>query len=72
MLRKKGKKEVDISTLASVKKEMAKPRTAKSVRITRRNLDTARISERLPAVVRSSKRSKRERIAKSAMSESNK
>jgi hypothetical protein len=47
MLRKKGKKELDIATLASVKKEMAKPRTAKSARIAERNLDTARISERL-------------------------
>jgi hypothetical protein len=33
MLNKKGKKELDNSTLASVKKEMAKPRVAKSARV---------------------------------------
>jgi len=47
MLHKKGKKELDKSTRASVKKEMAKPRVAKSARIAERNLDTTRISERL-------------------------
>jgi hypothetical protein len=33
MLSKKSKKELDNSTLASVKKELAKPRLAKSARI---------------------------------------
>jgi hypothetical protein len=33
MLRKKGKKELDNSRLASVKREMAKPRMATSARI---------------------------------------
>jgi hypothetical protein len=47
MLNKESKKELDNSTLASVKKEMAKPRMAKSARIAERNLDTTRISERL-------------------------
>jgi hypothetical protein len=47
MLRRKSKKELDNSTRASVKKEMAKPRMAKSARIAEGNLDTARISERL-------------------------
>jgi hypothetical protein len=47
MLYKKGKKELNNSTRASVKKEMAKPRMAKSARIAERNLDTTRISERL-------------------------
>jgi hypothetical protein len=47
MLYKKGKKELDNSARASVKKEMAKPRMAKSARIAARNLDTTRFSERL-------------------------
>jgi len=47
MLHKKGKKELDNSTRASVKKEMAKPRMAKSARIAERNLDTTQISGRL-------------------------
>ena len=46
MLHKNGKKELDNSTRASVKKEMAKPRMSKSARIAARNLDTTRISER--------------------------
>jgi hypothetical protein len=45
MLRRKGKKELDNSTQASVKKEMAKPRMAKSARIADLNLDSARSSE---------------------------
>ena len=45
MLRRKGKKELDKSTYASVKKEMAKPRMAKSARIAELNLDSARSSE---------------------------
>jgi hypothetical protein len=36
MLRKKGKRELDNSTLAGVKKELAKPRIAKSARIAAR------------------------------------
>jgi hypothetical protein len=45
MLHKKSNKESDNAIRASVRKEMAKPRTAKSARITELNLDTARISE---------------------------
>jgi hypothetical protein len=44
-MKKKAKKEFDEATRASVKKEMAKPRMAKSARITELNLDTARIPE---------------------------
>ena len=43
MLHKKGKKELGNAARASVKKEMAKPRMARSARITGLNLDTARI-----------------------------
>jgi hypothetical protein len=43
MRRKKTKKELRNSTHASVKKEMAKPRMAKSARTTQLNLDTTRI-----------------------------
>lgn len=39
--KKKGKKEPGNATRASVKKEMAKPRMAKSARIAELNLDTA-------------------------------
>jgi hypothetical protein len=49
MLHKKAKKtrrEVGDATRASVKKEMARPRMAKSARITQRNLDTSRLAER--------------------------
>jgi hypothetical protein len=45
MLYKKGKKDHGNATRASVKKEMAKPRMAKSARIAELNLDTARIPE---------------------------
>jgi hypothetical protein len=45
MLHKKTKKAPGNATRASVKKEMAKPRMAKSARITELNLDTARIPE---------------------------
>jgi hypothetical protein len=44
---KKDKKELNNSTLASVKKEMAKPRMTKSARIAERSPDTTRISEPL-------------------------
>ena len=50
MLDKKSKKEPANPTLGSVKKEMAKPRMARSARITERNLDTARITEQ-PSVI---------------------
>jgi hypothetical protein len=43
---KKSKKDSANSTRASVKKEMAKPRMARSARIADRNLDPARIPER--------------------------
>jgi hypothetical protein len=42
---KKRKKEPRNATRASVRKEMAKPRMARSARIAGLNLDTARISE---------------------------
>ena len=45
MLRKKGKRESDDATRASVMKEIAKPRMARSVRIAELNLDRARIPE---------------------------
>jgi hypothetical protein len=45
VLHKKANKERDDATRASVKKEMAKPRMARSARVTKLNLDTARISE---------------------------
>jgi hypothetical protein len=43
---KKAKKMLDDVTQASVRKEMAKPRMAKSARIADRELDTSRIAER--------------------------
>jgi hypothetical protein len=49
MLRKKAKKtsrETSDATRASVRKEMARPRMAKSARIRQRNLDTIRTTER--------------------------
>jgi len=45
MLHKTSKKESGNSTRASVKKEMAKPRMARSARIAELKLDTARIPE---------------------------
>jgi anthranilate/para-aminobenzoate synthase component II len=42
---KKRKKETGDATRAGVKKEMAKPRMARSARITELNLDTARTRE---------------------------
>jgi hypothetical protein len=42
---KKVKKKSDYATRASVKKEMAKPRMARSARIAELNLNTARIRE---------------------------
>jgi hypothetical protein len=45
MLHKKGKKKLIDATRASVKKEMAKPRMAKSARISDLNRDTTRIPE---------------------------
>jgi hypothetical protein len=45
MLHKKGKNESGNATLASIKKEMTKPRMARSARIAELNLDTARIPE---------------------------
>lgn len=43
---KKAKREPGDATWASVKKEMAKPRMARSARISERNLDTERVPER--------------------------
>jgi hypothetical protein len=45
MLHKKAKKQPGNATHASVRKEMAKPRMARSARIAELNLDTARIPE---------------------------
>jgi hypothetical protein len=45
MRRIKAKKVPADATRASVKKEMAKPRMARSARIAERNLDTARVPE---------------------------
>jgi hypothetical protein len=45
MLHKKVKKEPSNATYASIKKEMAKPRMAKSARVAELNRDTARIPE---------------------------
>jgi hypothetical protein len=45
MMHKKAKKESGHATRASVKKEMAKPRMARSARIAELNLDTTRIVE---------------------------
>jgi hypothetical protein len=45
MQHKKANKNRDNAMRASVKKEMAKPRMARSARITELNLDTARIPE---------------------------
>jgi hypothetical protein len=45
MLHKKGNKKSGNPTRASVKKEMTKPRMARSARIAELNLDTARIRE---------------------------
>jgi hypothetical protein len=42
-MKDKAKKELDAATLASVKKEMAKPRMANSVRREKVNLAAARI-----------------------------
>jgi hypothetical protein len=56
MLRRKGKKELDNSTRASVKKEMAKPRMAKSVRTGEQNVVSSRISQRRAIVARLRKR----------------
>jgi hypothetical protein len=44
-MKKKTKKELAETTRADVRKEMAKPRMAKSARIAELNLDTARIPE---------------------------
>jgi hypothetical protein len=55
MLHKKSKKEPGDAIRASVKKEMAEPRMARSARITERNLDTVRIPEQpsttMPGIV---------------------
>jgi len=45
MVHKKRKRETGYATRARVRKEMAKPRMAKSARIAELNLDTARIPE---------------------------
>jgi hypothetical protein len=55
MLRKKakrGKKKTGNATRASVEKEMAKPRMARSAKIAELNLDTARIREQPSTTMR--------------------
>jgi hypothetical protein len=51
VLHKKAKKEPGNATRASVRKEMAKPRMARSARIAELNLDTGRISEQPSATM---------------------
>ena len=51
MLHKKTKKGSGTATHASVRKEMAKPRMARSARISELNLDSARISEQPSATM---------------------
>jgi hypothetical protein len=51
MLHKKAKKEPGNATRASVSKEMAKPRMARSARIAELNLDAARIPEQPSATM---------------------
>jgi hypothetical protein len=51
MLHKKGKKESGNATRAGVRKEMAKPRMARSARIAELNLDAARIPEQPSATM---------------------
>jgi len=51
MLHKKTKKEPGNATRASVRKEMAKPRMARSARVAELNLDTARIPEQPSATM---------------------
>ena len=50
-MKNSAKKETGDATRASVMKEIAKPRMARSARIAERNLDTARISEQPSAAV---------------------
>jgi hypothetical protein len=51
MLHRKGKKESGDATRASVKKEMANPRMAKSAKIADLNLDAGRIPEQPSATM---------------------
>jgi hypothetical protein len=51
MLHKKSKKEPSNATRASVNKEMAKPRTARSARVAELSLDTARIPDQPSATM---------------------
>jgi hypothetical protein len=51
MLHKNNKRESGDATHASVRKEMAKPRMARSARITELNLDPARIPEQPSTIV---------------------
>jgi hypothetical protein len=54
-MKNKGKNEAREATQASVKKEMAKPRMARSAKIAELNLDTSRIPEQpsttMPGIV---------------------
>jgi len=49
MLNKKRRKELENATRASVEKEMAQPRMARSAKIAELKLDTARIPEHRPS-----------------------
>src|ERR1700685_991109 len=51
MLHKKTNNELDNATRASVRKEMAKPRMARSARIAELDLDTERIPEQPSAIL---------------------
>jgi len=51
MPHKNRRNETEEATRASVKKEMAKPRMARSARIAEQNLDTARIPEQPRTIV---------------------
>jgi hypothetical protein len=51
MLHRKGKKEPGNALMIGIKKEMAKPRMARSARITEMKLDTARIPEQPSSTV---------------------
>jgi hypothetical protein len=51
MLHRKDKKKTDNATQASVKKEMAKPRMARSARIADLNMNPARIRQRPSAIM---------------------
>ena len=56
MRRKKAKKETSKRSMASVKKEMAKPRMSRSAKIAELKLDTARTPEQPSLQVQANRR----------------